>query len=332
MSSGLIKPDIMKLICCPVCRGDLLLKGYHGNAGSNGESLFCQNCKVDYPIEDGIPVLERKPPTEILYCSKCRKDVKTAQELWTSFWRLKGAILRCPACNQIIRKINHNDLSPIQRNIMFKKFLAKGFDIAAPTYESIRAPLFSIIMLGINPFTWKQRIIQTPAQKINIREGETALDVATGTGLVARELSKMVGSQGFVCGLDISMGMLRRARKEADQTGLTDITYIKGDSEELPFKDRVFDGVTCFNTIVTGQVIAEISRVLSEGSKLVATVGGKTGKPNPLMKMILKFSKKYGISAFSESEITELLEKHNFRDIHCLPWAGPILPVEAKKI
>jgi len=214
---------------------------------------------------------------------------------------------------------------------IFKKFLAKGSDITAPTYESLRAPLFSIIMLGINPFAWKRRIIQIPSQRINVRTGETVLDVATGTGLVARELSEMVGLQGHVCGLDISLGMLKMARKKANQAGLTNITYIKGDSEELPFKDGVFHGVTCFNTIVTEQVIAEISRVLRKGYKFVTTVGGKTRKMSPLLKIILKSGRKYRLPIFSESEITELLEKYDFKDIHCLEWIGPILPVEAEK-
>jgi len=331
LSKKIMKRNLLRIICCPVCKGNLLLKGQEGITGTNGESLFCQNCEVLYPIEGGIPVLERRLATEISFCGKCGKDVEAAQELWTSFWRLKGAILRCPHCNQIVRKTDYKDLDPVQQNAIFKKFLAKGSDITAPTYESLRAPLFSIIMLGINPFAWKRRIIQVPSQRINVRTGETVLDVATGTGLVARELSEMVGLQGHVCGLDISMGMLKMARKKANQTGLTNITYIKGDSEELPFQDRVLDGVTCFNTIVTEQVIAEISRVLRKGSKLVTTVGGKTRKMSPLLKIILKLGRKYGFPVFYESEITELLEKYDFKDVHCLEWIGPILPVEAEK-
>ena len=331
LSEETMKHNLLRIICCPVCKGDLLPKGQKRITGDNGESLFCQNCEVVYPIEGGIPFLERRPGTEISFCEKCGKDVEAAQELWTSLWRLKGAILRCPHCNQVIGKIDYRNLDPVQQNAIFKKFLAKGSDITAPTYESLRAPLFSIIMLGINPFTWKRRIIQIPSQRINAKTGETVLDVATGTGLVARELSEMVGLQGHVFGLDISLGMLKMARKKANQTGLTNITNIKGDSEELPFKDGVFHGVTCFNTIVTEQVIAEISRVLRKGSKLVTTVGGKTRKMSPFLKIILKFGRKYGFPVFSESEITELFEKYDFKDIHCLEWIGPILPVEAEK-
>jgi len=191
--------------------------------------------------------------------------------------------------------------------------------------------LFSVIMLGINPFSWKRRIIEIPSRKIDVGRGETVLDVATGTGLVARELSEMVGLPGHVCGLDISMGMLRMARKKASQAGLTNITYIKGDSEELPFKDEAFDGVTCFNTIVTEQVVAEVSRVLQKGAKLVTTVGRKTRKMSPFLKIIFRLGKKYGFPVFGEIEITELLEEYDFRDIHCLQSIGPIMPVEAKK-
>ena len=326
-----MKHDLLRIICCPFCKGDLVLKEQDGIKGINRESLFCQNCEMVYPIEDGILVLETRPAKKILFCQKCRKDVETALGLWTSLWRLKGAVFRCPLCSQIIRAITYENLSPGQRKAMFKRFLAKGFDFAAPTYESLRAPFFSLFVLGINPFTWKHKVIKIPAQKIDVREGETVLDVATGTGLVARELGKMVGLQGHVYALDISMGMLNQAREKADRTELTNITFIKGDSEELPFKDGVFDGVTCFNTIVTELVVAEISRVLREGAKLVTTVGDKKRRLSSLMKMFLKFVKKYGIPVFSENEITGLLEKYDFKDIHCLQWMGPIMPVEAKK-
>ncbi len=326
-----MKRELGKIICCPVCKGDLSLKRQEGVTGINAESLFCQNCEVVYPIEHGILVLETRPPTKILFCQKCGKDVETTPELWTSFWRLRGSILKCPLCNQVIRTINYDNLNPGQRKAMFKKFLAKGFDFAAPTYESLRAPFFSLFMLGINPFTWKHKLIKTPAQKIDVREAEIVLDVATGTGLVARELSKMVGPQGRVYALDISMGMLNKAREKAGRTKLTNITFIKADSEELPFKDGVFDGVTCFNTIITELVVAEISRVLRKDAKLVTTVGGKTRRLSSVMKMFSKSVKKYGIPIFTENEITGLLEKYDFKDIHCLQWMGPIMPVEARK-
>ena len=319
-----MKCDSLKLICCPVCKGDLSLKEQKG--------LFCQRCEVDYPIKDGIPILERRPVTEILFCGRCGKDVEVFEQPWVSFVRLKGEIMRCSRCNYVIRKRNYEELSPNQRNILFKKFMEQGMDRSAPVYESFRFPLVSA-MLGINPLTSVHKLIKTPTQRIDIREGEAVLDVATGTGLAARELSKKVGRQGQVYGLDISMGMLKKGKEKAERKGLANITFLKGDAEELPFKDEIFDGVSCLNAygLVPEQWLAEMSRVLRNGAKLVITAGGKPDKPNLFMWMVLKWGKRYGFSpSFSIREVTEMLEKYDFVDIH-IQWLGPMMLIGAKK-
>jgi uncharacterized protein YbaR (Trm112 family) len=53
-----MRRDLMEILCCPVCKGDLTLKVLkeEGEEIVTG-SLHCANCKVDYPIEDTIPNL-----------------------------------------------------------------------------------------------------------------------------------------------------------------------------------------------------------------------------------------------------------------------------------
>ena len=58
-----MRPDLLEILCCPVCRGDLTLTV----ASKKGEeieqgTLRCAACRVDYPIDDGIPNL--LPPDE----------------------------------------------------------------------------------------------------------------------------------------------------------------------------------------------------------------------------------------------------------------------------
>jgi uncharacterized protein len=58
-----VKNDLMEILCCPVCRGDLTLTETKSQGGEIVEgSLRCAKCAVDYPIEDGIPNL--LPPDE----------------------------------------------------------------------------------------------------------------------------------------------------------------------------------------------------------------------------------------------------------------------------
>lgn len=71
--------------------------------------------------------------------------------------------------------------------------------------------------------------------------GHRVLDVACGTGIVARLAKQQVGDSGFVAGVDLSRGMLAVARRIAP-----DIEWREGDASALPLLDgEVFDVVTC---------------------------------------------------------------------------------------
>jgi len=53
-----MKKDLMKILCCPVCKGDLDLRIVKEDSKEVLEgTLHCQKCNEDYPIQDGIPNL-----------------------------------------------------------------------------------------------------------------------------------------------------------------------------------------------------------------------------------------------------------------------------------
>ncbi len=53
-----MRPDLLEILCCPVCRGDLTLAKTRMEGPEILEgTLSCARCHVDYPIEDGIPNL-----------------------------------------------------------------------------------------------------------------------------------------------------------------------------------------------------------------------------------------------------------------------------------
>ena len=53
-----MKPDLMKILCCPVCKGDVELKVENENETEIlAGTLTCGKCAFAYPIEDGIPNL-----------------------------------------------------------------------------------------------------------------------------------------------------------------------------------------------------------------------------------------------------------------------------------
>jgi ubiquinone/menaquinone biosynthesis C-methylase UbiE len=91
------------------------------------------------------------------------------------------------------------------------------------------------------PDVWRKVLSEVFDGKMRI------LDVGTGTGFLALILAEL-GHE--VVGLDLSEGMLRVARKKAEQRGLK-IQFKLGDAENLPFKDESFDAVICRHLIWT---------------------------------------------------------------------------------
>jgi len=58
-----VKPDLLEILRCPLCRGELTLTSQKKEGAEIIEgNLACSHCRVDYPISDGIPDL--LPPDE----------------------------------------------------------------------------------------------------------------------------------------------------------------------------------------------------------------------------------------------------------------------------
>lgn len=85
-------------------------------------------------------------------------------------------------------------------------------------------------------------LFREPAQYVatsaGLRRGQSVLDVACGTGVLAREAALVIGDAGTVTGLDRNEGMLAVARRVAPA-----IAWRHGLAETLPFADRSFDHV-----------------------------------------------------------------------------------------
>lgn len=78
--------------------------------------------------------------------------------------------------------------------------------------------------------------------RVQVRAGQTVLDVACGTGVVARLAAERMAS-GRVVGLDFNNGMLAVARSLPTKGASTD--WIEGSALNLPFPDNSFDVALC---------------------------------------------------------------------------------------
>lgn len=136
-----------------------------------------------------------------------------------------------------------------------------------------------------------------------LRPGERVLDVACGTGVVARLAAERVGPDGAVEGLDPNPGMLAVAR-EAAPPGAS-IQWHEAPAEDMPLPDGSFDVALCgmglqfFSDRTAG--LREIRRVLVPGGRLVANLPGPT--PPPLEIMAGALSRHVGPESASFVEV-----------------------------
>ena len=137
-------------------------------------------------------------------------------------------------------------------------FVSSLFDRAARHYDWVG----HLLAFGSGPYY--RRLMLTRA---GLRPSMKLLDVATGTGQVARAATRVMGNAHGVVGLDPSEGMLREARKV--HTG----PLVRGRAEAIPTKSDAFDMLTMgfalrhVETLETA--FAEYLRVLKPGGRVL---------------------------------------------------------------
>jgi len=155
-------------------------------------------------------------------------------------------------------------ITPYQDSELGKKQqVEQMFDTISNKYDRLNR----IISLG-SDMKWKRKIVRIIKQK----NPSKILDVATGTADLAIMLSQTNATQ--IIGVDISEGMLKVGRKKVEKQNLSQkITLIQADSENLPFENNYFDGITVaygirnFENLEKG--LSQIFRVLESGGIFV---------------------------------------------------------------
>jgi len=119
-----------------------------------------------------------------------------------------------------------------------------------------------------------------------IRRGQRVLDLAGGTGDLAKQIATLVGSTGEVVLGDINDSMLQEGRARLDNAGLLgNIHYVQANAESLPFPDNHFDCVTIAfglrNVTDKDKALASIYRVIKPGGRLLVL---EFSKPHDFIK------------------------------------------------
>ena len=108
-----------------------------------------------------------------------------------------------------------------------------------------------------------------PTALIDLKPGQTVLDLGSGGGIDVLLSAKRVGPTGKAYGLDMTDDMLALARENQRQAGVTNVEFLKGEIENIPLPDNSVD-VVISNCVINlaadkGRVLREAFRVLRPG-------------------------------------------------------------------
>ena len=172
---------------------------------------------------------------------------------------------------------------------------------------------------------WARRLLEAAAPQA----GERILDVACGTGIVAREVAAGLGTSATIVALDASPAMLAVARETAAREGAA-IEWHDGQAESLPFAGASFDLVLCQFALMffadRAAAVAEMRRVLAaDGRVALSTWLGLDRHPfyDTLHQVI---EQRVGISALQQifslgnaGELRELFTGAGFAQVTVTP-------------
>jgi demethylmenaquinone methyltransferase/2-methoxy-6-polyprenyl-1,4-benzoquinol methylase len=147
------------------------------------------------------------------------------------------------------------------------------FDSVASKYDVMN----DLMSMGLHR-AWKAYTLAVA----NLREGQRVLDIAGGTGDLARAFAPKVGPSGLVVHTDINEAMLRTGRDRLLDEGMVLPSTIC-DAEKLPFREGTFDLVSVAfglrNMTHKDAALTEMARVLKPGGRLMVLEFSKVAAP-----------------------------------------------------
>lgn len=126
---------------------------------------------------------------------------------------------------------------------------AKNYDISANLYY----------LLGFREQAYRKKAIKA----LNLRRGDTVVEIACGTGLNFSLLQREVGSTGRIIGADLTDNMLDQARKRVAREGWSNVELVQMDAARYQFPQNVSGIISTFAITL----IPEYDRIIKNGAK-----------------------------------------------------------------
>lgn len=180
---------------------------------------------------------------------------------------------------------------------------------------------------------WAEQLVELAG----VGAGERVLDVACGTGIVARYAATRVGPQGGVVGLDLNQGMLKTARAAASVAG-AGVEWMEASASEMPFAEGEFHVLFCQQALQffhnKPDTLHEMHRVLMPEGRLAISVW-RPIRYNPAYVVLTQALQEHvgahtaemmrsPFPAWSVDDLRVLLKEAGFRQVRITIGIGPM--------
>lgn len=198
--------------------------------------------------------------------------------------------------------------------------LRSGYSDLDQTGEASKYAL-RLDAVAASPF-WRD-IRQRMAALLDLRPGDTVLDVGCGTGDDVRALAHVVGTNGRAVGIDKSADMIAEARRRSQGLPVA-VEFQQGDVEALEFADGTFDACRVERVLqhVADPELAvkEMLRILRSGGRLAAVdpdygTLAVAGADAGLTMKILEVRRQHFLSPLVGGELPRVFKQHGLRDL-----------------
>ena len=162
-----------------------------------------------------------------------------------------------------------------------------------------------------------------PTALIELKAGETVLDLGSGGGIDVLLSAKRVGPTGKAYGLDMTDDMLALARENQRQAGVENVEFLKGEIENIPLPDGSVD-VVISNCVINlsadkDRVLRETFRVLKPGGRFAVSDVVARGEVPDAVRKSMSLWVGCIAGALEENEYMAKLAKAGFTEISVEP-------------
>lgn len=158
-----------------------------------------------------------------------------------------------------------------------------------------------------------------PTEFAEIYEGDTVIDLGSGAGNDVFIVRALVGETGKVIGLDFTEEMLQRANSNKEKFGYTNIEFMHGEIESMPFEDNFADVIVsnCVLNLVPDKqkAFSEIYRVLKSGAHFCISDIVINGELHPGLKKSAELYAGCISGALEKKEYIDTIKSFGFKDV-----------------